>query len=162
MLEALIWILKINDSKLINIRFASSITALRPSSRVDIRQAIETRKPKGQPDLGQRFDDVIEEYRRKLGERHHLRSLWDRTLPKSGTRKLSVYVLTDGHWRSESDFVSPLKSLSKDLKSRQLDPSYVRVHLIRFGGSATELDRIEELVSDAELKKCVRNQSQHS
>ena len=153
--ELLSYILKACDPDGLDLYFTTTAAKLRPKTIPAMLKALDDNLPgsaKGEiPDMRYRFSAIIEEYQNKLGERHYLSSLFKRSQPRRGPRKLSLYVFTDGLWQPKCDLTVTIKTLVSLLEQYSLTAKQVGVQFIRFGESQTGINRLEKLDSGLNL-----------
>lgn len=96
---------------------------------------------------------ILEVYQNRLTETHNVKSFSGvESLPKKGPRKMSMYVLTDGEWDTQSDLENQIRTLVDRLCKNDKRHKQVAIQFLRFGNSPRGIEHLDNLERGFDLE----------
>jgi len=145
--EALSYILKYVDPNGLDLFFADCTDCLRDCKRTKTMiQLVKSRREnlRGVTDITIKLTEILDDYKSKLEK--------SKSIFRSATRPLNLYVLTDGVWEEDCNAGEPIRRLVNKLTELGKAGSQVGIEFISFGNHPIALARLDHLDSGLDLK----------
>jgi hypothetical protein len=152
--EALSYIVKGTDPDGIDIYFTISEESVRDcKTSSKPLQVLKSRTHQGQSDINLRLNSILDNYKASFEKHISVASHFRK--PKRSSRPLSVYVLTDGVWESETNPRKPIERVVETLLEAGKDRNQIRIQFISFGNDHVGLERLQALDAEFDSELCV-------
>ena len=132
--DILAYILKTCDPDGIDLYFTSKRAKVTTAMKAkDMLRCLRLTVPIGRCNMEDRLGSILEDYLAKPGRAGLSRLPWNSSSGAKTTRRLSLYVLTDGVWQPKNNPSKVIIPLLDHVKQQDLRWNHVGIQFIRFG-----------------------------
>lgn len=153
-LEAIVYTVKTYDHNGVDLLFTQSDRKVLSTKKTKaVLEEFDKVNFTGRTDMQHYLGDILEGYKRRITGQHILWRSWIHGAPsRKPPRKLSLHVLTNGHWHPGCDVASVIRSMVSCLTRHELRNAQVAIQFIRFGTGTPEIQQLKYLDEGLKLE----------